>query len=62
MTRLYVLGIAGVVIVFVYYIKDSNYFTEADVVVPIAYEEEKIRGESPATASEEVASPPFEIK
>ncbi|KAF4977215.1 hypothetical protein FZEAL_6243 [Fusarium zealandicum] len=42
---LYVLGIAGIVWVLVFHVKESNYFSEDNVIVPMSAEESKMHGE-----------------
>lgn len=41
MFRLYILGIAGIVWALIYHVKDSLYFSEDNVIVPVAVEEQK---------------------
>lgn len=39
--RLYALGICGIVWVLVFHVQESNYFSEDNVIAPVAVEEQK---------------------
>lgn len=53
--RLYILGIIGIVWVLIFHVKDSNYFSEDNVIAPVAVEEQtKGLGEENVEHSEHV--------
>ena len=49
-SRLYALGIVGIVCVLLFYVKESNYFAEENVIAPIAVEQKMAELESEEAA------------